>query len=219
MFKRQSLLVAFFMVAMSQCFALTDAVVTGDNLNVRKSPGGEVVDKLKRDTSVKIVRDTNGWAQVVYLKNNSEDTSFGWVSSKFLDLQFVAQSTHCTHTDSGDESCISMMAPELQCQKTAGELGYSECSVKIRYEVKETAQIEADRHVLCSAALASKHVSTDQWTMLVDESAQNLERGKSRRVVLLTFDFGDETAVTDIRIEKSQCEIKDGLVTSELVAN
>lgn len=191
-----------FIVTMSLStlsFGLTEAEVTTDNLNVRKSPNGAVVKQLSKYQKVKVIKEENGWSQVVFLSAGSESASFGWVSSQFIRLNFETFATDCTSSPEGAEHCVSIMEPSIQCKLGEHKKSYSACSISIRYELSNAENSFAAQGINCAADLVTKITTETELTsrkqsadFTFEETVSNGFRGS----IKLDFVFSEEELVS-----------------------
>lgn len=197
----------------SLALGLSEARVTADSLNVRKNPGGELVDKVGEGQLVKLVSEKDGWSQILYLKGESENASFGWVSSDFIELRFEAENTDCIrHPDTGENHCLSTMPANLQCHlhENITESSYKGCSVEIRYELSGLAGLNEPLKVSCHSELSIKTENDSAWK----SAGQSLElvfteypEQRFMDAMVLEFEFGEQNPAAQAQIADTRCEL------------
>ena len=191
------------------CFGLAEATVTGDNLNVRKYPNGELVEQLQRHHPVRVVKEKDGWSQIVYTNIENGTTAFGWVSSDFLELAFEAETTECmVDPKSGQDLCFAIMEPDLQCNRQADSAGYSDCSIDIRYELSGIENIEKEMGLACEISLITKKLATEEWhTLTQSAEASHSVEAKLRESMDFNIQFPKGQPISYARVNNTDCEL------------
>lgn len=65
---------------MNEAKTATVTAANGTTVNLRKTPGGDLVDRVPVGTKVTVVSQQNGWSRVEY------DGTVGWMMDKYLDF-------------------------------------------------------------------------------------------------------------------------------------
>jgi hypothetical protein len=212
MFKIHWIILAVTLSSSSICLGLSEALTTGENLNVRTSPEGDSVDQLDLNTTVRVVKEDGSWSQIVYTDNESGTTAYGWVSSQFLELQFVADHVDCTENTAGQqEQCLSTMEPEIQCNKSDLDGGYSSCTIKIRYEVTGLSVGITPKKIHCANTLSSRENLETDWathSAFYEAALQKSADSMLRDFLSMTIEFNRGLVVRDFRVENTRCELR-----------
>lgn len=195
---------------------VTVAITTAESLNVRQTPGGEVVDRLPRGTRVAVLQTQRQWAQVLY--TGSPDTSEmkrGWVSSRYLFLMGDTGlgSTCETEHRSGAEVCVEVTDTDLDCEESYSGDYYSDCEVQVEYDVTTDYQGQTgiSVEVECEAAVSYEaRGSYDSSESEDDYYSHTLyANGSDYGSFELDFSFLAYKEVYSVDLESAECSIQD----------
>lgn len=190
---------------------LTDGKVIVDDLNVRKSPGGELVGKLTKSQRLQIVNEESGWSQIVYAPEGSEKTLHGWVASEYIQPEFKISSTDCTPDPlQGVNHCLSTTKPDLQCEIVEQTSNFSACSVDIGYELSRDHGNLSDLEVHCVVNMRTRNTFTSEWEnwfQMSNVQLENVSEATAAGSIELRFDFGEESNVKYFRLAETDCKV------------
>lgn len=193
-------------------FGLTEGRVTVDSLNLRKLPDGEIIGKLPIDQTVKLVAQNSGWSQILFLDDDSDEALYGWVSSKYIELQPEIVSTECkVNAPDNSEYCLTMIKPNLQCQLAEQTENFSACTVDIRYELSGSQAQTKGLIVVCTSDMKTRNHQNQDWQ--AHTQTANTYHGESLTAqtsgsVEINFEFGAESRVKYFRLTRSVCELE-----------
>ena len=209
MINQRSIIALFLLSFSTACLGLADAKVTGNNLNVRKFPNGELVEQLRLNHPVRVVKEQDGWSQIVYTTSEGGLTAFGWVSSDYLEYAFEAETTECVIDPmNGQDLCLATMEPDLQCNRQNQSLGYSNCSIDVRYELSGNGDAEKELGISCVISLITKKLASNEWHNLTHSTKTSHSVSTTIRESLdLNIEFPKEQPISYVRVDSTECEL------------
>lgn len=207
---------------------VTIATTTAETLNVRESPGGEVIDQLPRGTRVAIIDTRDGWAAITYFsrgeatdfsRGEATDAGSGWVSVQYLRRASggtpYGYGSECESEDrSGAEVCLNVSDASLDCDESYLGDYYDSCDVAISYrlETNHRGQSDIEVDVSCNAEISyerrDRYGSTSDYSsnwFSHDLGAHDSEYGSMN----LHFSFSSFDEVVSAEIESVDCRIED----------
>ncbi|WP_432472088.1 SH3 domain-containing protein [Amphritea sp. HPY] len=216
--------IAVFIFLLSQTVhALTLAKTTANSLNLRSSPGGEVVFSLPKGSHVGLVEVKGTWAMVIYMPNGSaDDAKFGWVSTAYLELLngrgkigpgYSVSGDSCSFEyDSGAQVCVTATDIDIDCRESFDRTYYRGCDVEVDYEV--STDYEGEDHlsadVECEVDIKYKERDGYLWKYDSDDESENhslYSYGSESGDMDLEFTFSSFREVIQVKVDGVECEI------------
>lgn len=183
-----------------------------DNLNVRKTPDGEVIDKLGKGALVLITRVKGKWANVGYLGPDGK-LKTGWVASNYLRLvrRGDGYSSDTYTTARGAEFTVSVSDTDLYCRE-GFDGGYSGCEVEIEFEINTNYNGNDDPSVDVTCEAEVSYTDTSGWSSSKSDSVSEnvyVYSAYESGSVDVDFSFSFDEA-TRVRLRDASCRI-DGV--------
>lgn len=195
------------------------ATTTAESLNVRESPGGEVIAQLPRGTRVAVTTASDSWARIYfYARGEATELRQGWVSLQYLRRapggRSRAYGSECdSEYRSGAEVCLNVSDVSVDCDESYSGDYYRDCEVEIDYRLstdyRGQSQIEVE--VDCEARVGYKARSgVNSSESDSDSDSFDLYAGDSAfESMTLDVSFPMYKEVYSVELESADCEIDD----------
>ncbi len=169
--------------------------VTGNDVQIRETPGGKVLDRLQKDTVVGLVLTEGAWSRIVYMRTDGTYGS-GWISSTFLGAHksllrnnvppasprqpsqeptaSLPARCHATYNSGPHSFCLNARVTDFGCREDIVSCGFRSCTADLRLDVAKTygggdgyAQVRCDVDVAFTSSDGMSATRSDSTSRYV----------------------------------------------------
>lgn len=216
----------FLLLSAVHVSAQTPAVTIDEAVPLYDSAGGRELLFVPADSTVTLLTVVGEWAEIRWQPSEeSSEQLVGWVDAASIEVtgssalnsairrNFIAKSQDCAWSKAGlGKVCVDTRDAVLDCRKSVIAEFWQRCEVNVGYalfaELNRPQDINVD--VKCDINLEYKLADSFNWQQQENKKAQqHLIKAEQRIEHALTsrFNFSDFEQVTNVKIEKLDCEI------------
>ncbi len=163
---KKILTLLIMLIFSASSYALELARTTASSLNVRSSPGGEIIHTLPKGSIVSPQQIQDQWVMILYMPKSPPATAkTGWVDIDYIEMVRKQPGSGGQRTITGDDCqweydsdsrvCLTITDTSFDCDETFDRTSYSSCEVGVEYslETTYTGDDYLDVGVECSASI------------------------------------------------------------------
>jgi hypothetical protein len=214
------------LLAISNVFAQTPAITIDKTITLYENANGKVLSVMPPNSALTLLAVEGEWAEVRWQPSGDPSKQLiGWLDSASIEVtgssalnsairrNFIAKSQDCAWSRAGKgKVCVDTRDAILDCRKSATDEFWRRCEVSVSYalfaELKQPQNVNSN--VKCDIDIEYKLADSFDWQKQEDKKTQlhSIEPNQHIEYALKSlFDFSDFEQVTNVKIEKLDCEI------------
>jgi hypothetical protein len=207
-------------------FAQTPAITIEESTTLYDSIEGKEISEVPPNSSLVLLSVEGKWAEVKWQSSgNLSEQLIGWLDADSVEVtgssalnsairrNFIAKSQDCAWSRAGKgKVCVDTRDAILDCRKSPTDEFWRRCEVSVSYalfsELKQPQSVRSE--VKCDIDIEYKLADSFNWQRQEDKKAQHHSIDPNQRIeykLKSLFNFSDFEQVTNVKIEKLDCEI------------
>ncbi len=206
--------------------AQTPAITVGEPITLYDTANGSLISTVPANSTLTLLSVVGEWVQVRWQPSEeSSEQLVGWMNAHSIEVtgssalnssikrNFIAKSQDCAWSREGKgKVCVDTRDAILDCRKSATDEFWQRCEVKVGYALfSELKQLQiVDVVVDCDIDIEYKLADSFDWQKQENKKVQEHSIEPEQRLeygLTSQFNFSDFEQVTNVKIEKLDCEI------------